>query len=108
MTSPRLSSFGVALMVLLVLLAISVPSVVMGCRCLGGYHGLQKSLAADAVAMIDIGQEVIVNLNDDTFSGLQRYWQAKVVDVFKGCALVAGTSIYVKTNMGSCGVDVQK
>jgi hypothetical protein len=102
------SSLGVALMVLLLLLAVSVPSVVMGCYCPPGYKKLHKAVESNTVAMIDIGQEVIVNLNDDTFPQ-QRYWQAKVVDVFKGCRLVAGTSIYVRTAMdaATCGADLQ-
>jgi hypothetical protein len=103
------TSFGVALMVLLLLLAISVPSAVMGCSC--SYFGKENALKEalpymDVVATIDIGQEVIVKLPD--IYTPTRYWQAKVVDVFKGC-LVAGTSIFVETNMdaASCGVDIQ-
>jgi hypothetical protein len=58
--------------------------------------------------MINIGQEVIVTRNDDTFSQ-QRYWHAKVVDVFKGSGLVAGTSIYLRTMMdaATCGTDLR-
>jgi hypothetical protein len=103
------SPFGMALMVLLLLLAISVPSVVMGCS--PSYFGRESEMKEalrymEVVATMDIGQEVIVKLPDNYTP--ERYWQAKVVDVFKGCGLVAGTSIYVQSNMeASCGVDVQ-